>query len=71
LALPIGTIKIGLLAVLRAEVLAASFWRGVAADDKLLLLSQLNFDPRTATATSLVKRIRSFGDQAFELELLR
>jgi hypothetical protein len=52
------------------KVLATtSGWR-VAADDKLLLLGQFDFNPRTAASASLVKRVRSFGDEAFELELL-
>jgi hypothetical protein len=52
-----------------AEVFAAAFGRGVAADDELLLLGQLDFDPGTAAPAGLVERIRSFGDQAFQLKL--
>jgi len=43
----------------------------MAANHKLLLPGQLDFDPRTASPTGLVRRVRSFGDQAFELELAR
>ena len=55
----------------RAEVFAAAFWRGVAADDKLLRSRQFHFDPGAPASTGLVERIRSFGDQALEAELPR
>ena len=54
-----------------AEVLAAAFGRGVAADHELLGLGQLDFNPGAVVPTRLVVRIRSLGDQALELELPR
>jgi hypothetical protein len=46
----------------RPEVLAGALRLGVAADDKLLLLGQLDFDPSTATPSTLIKRVRPFSD---------
>jgi hypothetical protein len=37
-----------------AKVFAAAFWWGVTADDELLLLGQLDFDPGAAASTRLV-----------------
>jgi hypothetical protein len=54
-----------------AEVFAAVFGWRVTADDKLLLLRQFDFNPRATSPAALVKRIRSFGHQAFEPELPR
>ena len=54
-----------------AEVLAAAFGWGVAADNKLLLPSQFDFNPGAAAPAALVKRIRPFGHQTFEPELPR
>ena len=42
----------------RAEILAASLWLGVAADNELLLLGQVDFQPGAATPSTFVKRIR-------------
>jgi hypothetical protein len=46
----------------RAEILAGAFWLGVSADHELLLAGQLDFDPGTATPSTLVKRIGPFSD---------
>ena len=54
-----------------AEVSAATFGWRVAADDKLLLLRQFDFNPGAAAPAGLVQTIGSFGDQTFELELPR
>jgi hypothetical protein len=53
-----------------AKVFAAAFWWGVTADDELLGSRQFDFNPGAAAPARLVQRIRSFCDQAFELELL-
>ena len=54
-----------------SEVFAAAFGRCVAANNKLLVLGQFDFDPGAAASAGLVQRIGSFGDQAFEVELPR
>src|SRR5260221_14516687 len=53
----------------RTEVHAAAFGRRVSADNKLLLRSQLAFDPSPAAPSAFVDTLRPFCDQAFELEL--
>ena len=53
-----------------AKVFAAAFRRGITADDELLLLGKLDFDPGSGAPAGLVQRIWSFCDQPFELELL-
>src|ERR1700757_4358624 len=54
-----------------AEISAAAFGWRVAADHKLLLLGQFNFDPGATAPAGLVERIRFFADQTLELELPR
>jgi hypothetical protein len=52
------------------KALATTSGRRVAANDKLLLLGQFDFNPGAAAPAGLVVRIRLFGDQAFEVKLL-
>jgi len=40
-----------------AKVFAAAFWWGVTADDELLLLGKLDFDPGAGAPATLVQRI--------------
>jgi hypothetical protein len=54
-----------------AEVFPASFGQCVSADNELLRLRDLEFDPGTAAPTVFVDRIFSFGNQPFEAKLLR
>jgi hypothetical protein len=54
-----------------AEIFAAAIGQRVAAYNKLLLMSQLDFDPRPTAPAALVTRIRPFGDQPLEAELTR
>jgi len=54
-----------------AKVSPAAFGWGVAADHKFLCSRQFDFDPGAAAPAGFVHRIRSLGDQPFELELPR
>jgi len=48
----------------------ASLWQRVAADNELLGLGDLEFDPGAAASATFIDSTSSFGDQPLEAEFL-
>ena len=46
----------------RAKVLPRAGWRSVTADDELLFIRALEFDPRAAPSSRLINRVRQLAD---------